>query len=99
MQPSLIPSQAVAQIMTPTPVDPDVQQSNSIPENNAVVQQGSVYSQPTITASALIPLITSTAVSTPGVAPQLVNGQVIMPKHEVSEPSRRDDLFNASLLN
>jgi len=84
MQPGATPIQAVSQIMTPTPVDPDVQKSNSVPENNSVAQQGSVYSQPTITASAPIAPVTSTAVSTPGVAPQLVNGQVIMPKHEVS---------------
>jgi hypothetical protein len=76
--------------MTPTAVDPDVQKSNMVQENSSTIQQGSVYSQPKLTTSAPIAPVTSATLNTPRVAPQLVNGQVIMPKHEVSYSIRKD---------
>jgi hypothetical protein len=83
VQPNVTSSQTTAQ-MAPPSVESVVQKSNSVHENGSATQQGFVYTQPTTTASVALAPITATVVSAPRVGPQLVNGQVIMPKHEVS---------------
>jgi len=91
LQPIVTPSQSNPQI-TPMPADSGCQRPSNA-TSNGPTQQGFVYNQAMVSSSsAVAPL--SSVLSSSRVGPQLVNGQVIMPKHEGPKPQEDHTLIN-----